>query len=77
MTLHRPRKISEAQIEHVRKELQAGREILQGLLSGRSSLDDAGDLMRSLHCRLHSRPVMRSRTKAAKGLARARDACER
>lgn len=55
MTLHRPRKISEAQIEHVRKELQAEREILQGMLSGSASLDDAGDLMHSLHCALHSR----------------------
>jgi hypothetical protein len=66
MTLHRPHKISEAQIKHVRKELQAGREILQGMLSGRSSLDDAGGLIRSLHRALHRRPAMRSGTKAAK-----------
>jgi small ligand-binding sensory domain FIST len=66
MTLHRPRKISEAQIEHVREELQAGREILHGMLSGRSSLDDAGELMRSLHRTLHRRPAMRSGSKAAK-----------
>jgi hypothetical protein len=48
MTLHRPRKNSEAQIEHVREELQAGREILHGMLSGRSSLDDAGELNHTL-----------------------------
>jgi small ligand-binding sensory domain FIST len=66
MTPHRPRKISEAQIEHVREELQAGREILHGMLSGRSNLDDAGELMSSLHRTLHSRPAMQTGTKAAK-----------
>ena len=66
MTLHRPRKISEAQIERVREELQAGREILRGILSGHSSLDDAGELMRSLHRTLHSRPAMQTGTKVAK-----------
>jgi hypothetical protein len=64
MTLHRPQKISEAQMERVREELQAGREILRGMLSGRSSLDDAGELMRSLHRTLHRRPAMWTGTKA-------------
>ena len=52
MTLHRSPKISEAH-KQVREELQAGREILQGMLARRSSLDDVGELMRSLHRTLH------------------------
>jgi hypothetical protein len=53
MTLNRPNKIGEMQIDGAFEKLQAEREVLRRMVSGAPTLDDAGDVMRSLHRTLH------------------------
>jgi hypothetical protein len=51
--------IGDMQIDRAFEKLQAEREILRRMVSGATTLDDTGDLMRSLHRALHAGPANR------------------
>jgi hypothetical protein len=56
MARPRPNQVSEEHINRVRDQIQAPRQLLQHIFLHNFQLDDAGDVMQSLHAALRAPP---------------------